>query len=156
MQHAEAILDGNPVIGTGKRRNLQPAALARDGDAPRGFYYGVQVDRMVWICGQVPKNQAGELVGVGDVKAQAVQVMENVKAVVEEAGGTMDDIVKISTYVTSASFREAVQEIRRQYFKAPNLPASATIVCEMLVPDVLVEVEAVAVLGSALAREARP
>ena len=146
-------MDGDPGIGAGKRRNLQPAKLAAGGDAPRGFYYGVQVDRMVWICGQVPKNQAGELVGVGDVKAQAVQVMENVKAVVEEAGGTMDDVVKISTYVTSAGFREAVQEIRRQYFKAPNLPASATIVCEMLVPDVLVEVEAVAVLGSALARE---
>jgi 2-iminobutanoate/2-iminopropanoate deaminase len=156
MRQAEAILDGHQAIGPGKRRNLQPARLAKDGDAPRGFYYGVQVDRMVWICGQIPKNAAGELVGVGDIRAQAIQVMENLKAVVEEAGGTLDDVVKISTYVTSSAFREAVQEIRRQYFKAPNLPASATIVCKMLVPDVLVEVEAVAVLGSALAREAQP
>jgi enamine deaminase RidA (YjgF/YER057c/UK114 family) len=105
---------------------------------------------MLWISGQVPKNIAGDIVAEGDITGQAVQVMENVKAVVEEAGGCMADVVKIGTYVTSAGFREAIQAVRREYFKPPNLPASATIVCEMLVPGVLVEVEALAVIGSHL------
>jgi enamine deaminase RidA (YjgF/YER057c/UK114 family) len=139
-----------------KRRNLQPRTLAQGGDAPRGFFYGVQVGAMVWISGQVPKDVRGNLVAQGDVTAQAAQVMQNVKAVVEEAGGSVDDIVKITTYVTSPAFREAVQAVRRDFFRPPNLPASATIVCEMLVPGVLVEVEALAVLGSHLDGEARP
>jgi 2-iminobutanoate/2-iminopropanoate deaminase len=132
------------------RKNLQPRALPVGADNARGYTYGVQVGQTVWISGQVPKNAQGEVVGAGNLEAQAIQVMENLKAVVEEAGGCMDDIVKISTYVTDKAAREPVQEIRRRYFKPPNLPASATVLVGTLVPDVLVEVEAVAVIGSAL------
>lgn len=136
------------------RRNLQPRRLLAGADTARGFTYGVQVGQTVWISGQVARNEQGELIGAGDLEAQAIQVMENVKAVVEEAGGTMGDIVKISTYVTDQAFREPVQAVRRRYFRTPNLPASATIVADMLVPGALVEVEAVAVIGSAIKDQA--
>lgn len=138
-----------------KRRNIRPAHLQAGEDAARGYSYGVQVGSTLWVSGQIPKDQGGRLIGAGDVTAQAVQVMENLKGVIEAAGGTMDDVVKISTYVSDRSYREPVQAVRRRYFRAPNLPASATTVVEMLLPDVLVEVEAVVVIGSALPGDAR-
>jgi reactive intermediate/imine deaminase len=136
-----------------KRKNIGPAHLPAGEDAARGFSYGVQVGETLWVSGQVPKDKDGKLVGAGDVTAQAVQVMENLKGVIEAAGGTMDDVVKISTYVSDRAYREPVQAVRRRYFRAPNLPASATTVVDMLLPDVLVEVEAVVVIGSGLASE---
>lgn len=135
------------------RRNVRPAQLPAGADHERGYSYGVQVGNTVWISGQVPKDAKGNLVGAGDIEAQSVQVMENLRSVVEAAGATMDDVVKIATYVADRSYREPVQAVRRRYFKAPNFPASATTVVGMLLPDVLVEVEAVVVVGSGLARE---
>jgi 2-iminobutanoate/2-iminopropanoate deaminase len=136
------------------RKNIRPAHLAKGADHARGYSYGVQVGNMLWISGQIPKDRDGNLVGGNDIEAQAVQVMENLRGVIEAAGGTMDDVVKISTYVTDRRFRDPVQAVRRRYFQAPNFPASATTVVEMLLPEVLVEVEAVVVIGSALPRDA--
>ena len=139
--------------GSTSRRNILPPGHVAGADHERGYSYGVRVGDMVWISGQIPKDERGDLVGAGDIEAQAVQVMENVKAVVEAAGATMDDVVKIATYVTDRRYRDPVQAVRKRYFRAPNFPASATTVVEMLLPDVLVEVEAVAVIGSGLPRE---
>lgn len=132
------------------RVNLQPQQLHASADNERGYTYAVQVGRTVWISGQVPKNRNGELVGGDDFEAQAVQVMENLKAIVAEAGGTMADVVKINTHLTDRKFRESVQRIRRRYFTAPNMPASCTVICELLVPGALLEIEATAVIGSAI------
>ena len=103
---------------------------------------------MLWISGQVPFDGAGKLVGEGDIEAQSVQAHENLRSVVEEAGGTLNDVVKITTYITKAEFREPVQAVRRRYFPGPRHPASATVVADMVVPAVLVEVEAFAVLNT--------
>jgi reactive intermediate/imine deaminase len=148
MSEGTAIIDGVTT-----RRNIRPAHLKKGADHERGYSYGVQVGNMLWVSGQIPKDAKGDLVGADDIEAQAVQVMENLKGVIEAAGGTMDDVVKISTYVTDRRFRDPVQAVRRRYFRAPNFPASATTVVDMLLPEVLVEVEAVVVIGSALPRE---
>jgi reactive intermediate/imine deaminase len=138
---------------TTTRKNIRPAHLVKGADHERGYSYGVQVGDMLWVSGQIPKDRDGNLIGGDDIEAQATQVMENLKGVIEAAGGTMDDVVKIGTYVTDRRFRDPVQAVRRRYFAAPNFPASATTVVDMLLPEVLVEVEAVAVIGSALPRE---
>jgi enamine deaminase RidA (YjgF/YER057c/UK114 family) len=97
----------------------------------------------------IPTDTSGALVGRGDITAQATQVLENMAAVLAEAGGSLADVVKITTYVTDASFREPVQAVRRRFFGGPVQPASATVVVAMLVPDVLIEIEAVAVVHGA-------
>jgi 2-iminobutanoate/2-iminopropanoate deaminase len=130
------------------RRDIHPETHPPGADVARGYSFGVLVGPLLWISGQVPFDGAGELVGEGDIEAQAVQVHENLKAVAEEAGGTLDDVVKITTYLTEPSFREPVQAVRRRYFPGPRHPASATVVADMVVPGILVEVEAVAVLGT--------
>jgi 2-iminobutanoate/2-iminopropanoate deaminase len=130
------------------RRDLHPRTHPAGADTARGYSFGVLVGSQLWVSGQVPFDTAGELVGAGDIEAQSVQVLENVKSVVEEAGGSLDDVVKITTYITDRTFREPVQAVRRRYFPGPRHPASATVVAEMIVPGVLVEMEAVAVLGA--------
>lgn len=132
------------------RINLQPASHAPGADQKAGYSYGVRTGGMIWVSGQVARNKHGELVGDGDIEAQAVQVLENVKGILAAGGATLDDVVKTVTYMTDAAFREPFQRIRRQYFQPPNLPASAVVVVKGLVqPELLIEIEAVAVLGSA-------
>jgi 2-iminobutanoate/2-iminopropanoate deaminase len=129
------------------RQDLRPAALAPDGATPFAYAYGVRTGAIVWIAGQVPRDRSGALVGVGDAEAQAVQVFENLKAVVEEAGGSLADVVQTTTYVTGRPHREAVNRVRRRYFPGPTYPAATLVIVAGLgVPEYLVEIDAVAVL----------
>jgi 2-iminobutanoate/2-iminopropanoate deaminase len=130
------------------RRDIHPQTHPAGADTAKGYSFGVLVGSQLWISGQVPFDSKGELVGKDDIEAQAVQVHENLKSVVEAAGGNLEDIVKITTYLTDRTYRDPVHEVRRNYFPGPRHPTSATVIAEMIVPDVLVEVEAVAVLGA--------
>ena len=133
------------------RRDIHPASHPLDGDTSKGYSFGVLVDGHLWISGQVPFDHDGKLVGEDNIEAQCVQVLENLKSVVETAGGSLDDIVKLTTYITDPAFREMVLSTRLRYFPGPRHPASATVVTGLAVPGVLVEIEAVAVLGATTA-----
>jgi 2-iminobutanoate/2-iminopropanoate deaminase len=148
MIYRMPISDSEDTAVAPVRRDLHPKTHPPGADVSRGYSFGVLVGPLLWISGQVPFDGTGELVGEGDIEAQSVQVHENLKAVVEEAGGTLDDVVKITTYITEPAFREPVQAVRRRYFPGPRHPASATVVADMIAPGLLVEVEAVAVLGA--------
>lgn len=74
------------------------------------------------ICGEKPGSW--ELAGGGiDIKAETTQVMENLKAICEEAGGTIDDLVQVQLYVKDASIMPEFNEVYRSYFKEGCLPA---------------------------------
>ena len=107
---------------------------------------GVQVGDTVYVSGQVGFDMEGNIVGGDDMKAQAQQVFENIRAVLAEAGATMDDVVKILAFLTDMSRYADYAAARAEAF--PNtIPASATVATPGLVnPDLLVEVEAVAVI----------
>jgi enamine deaminase RidA (YjgF/YER057c/UK114 family) len=84
---------------------------------------------------------------VGDIAAQTRQVCENLKAAVEEAGGTMDDICRVDVYVRNMEHFDAIHKVRREYFKAP---ASTMVeVSKMTSPEYLIEINAIAVLPHA-------
>lgn len=101
---------------------------------------------LVFLSGQVPEDAQGNLVGKGNMEAQARQVMENVKAMVEEAGGTLDNVVKLTAYLTDMTQREAVSKVRDEYFKR-DFPASTFVEVKSLVnKDWLLEIEAIAVV----------
>lgn len=126
---------------------LQPAGLAKEWASRLAYSYGNRTGRVIWISGQVARNGRGELVGQGDISAQAVQVFENIKAVVEAGGGTMADIVTTTTYITERPYREVVTNVRHSYFKGPNYPGNTLLIVAGLgLPEYLVEIEAVAVL----------
>ena len=76
-----------------------------------------------------------------------MKAFENVKAIVEEAGGTMEDVVYLCAYIADREHAKAVQEVRKRYFRATDYPAtSLVLVAEILLPGFLVEVGGMAVL----------
>lgn len=101
----------------------------------------------VFISGQVAQDGAGNVVGEGDIADQVNQVFLNLRTVVNAAGGTMDDIVKITVFVTDLSYRPAIAAARMSYFRNGHMPASTFLVVSSLAdPRFLVEIEAVAMI----------
>jgi len=100
--------------------------------------------RLLYISGQVAWDTSGNLVGKGDVRAQARQTFENLRGVLQAAGGDLQNLMKITTYITKLENFPAVAEARSAVFQG-ELPASTLIVVKSLFhPDFLIEVEGVA------------
>lgn len=116
---------------------------------PRGYTHVVDMrsGRMVFIAGQVALDREGNLMGEGDIKAQAEQVFKNLQAAVTAAGGSFKDVVKLNYYITDAAGIPAVREVRDRYINTATPPAStAVVVARLFGPEFLIEVEAVAAL----------
>jgi enamine deaminase RidA (YjgF/YER057c/UK114 family) len=104
---------------------------------------------LLFISGMVAKRADGTIVGIGDVEAQTRQVCENLKAAVEEAGGTLDDICRVDVYVRNMEHFEKIHRVRREYFPAPAPASTMVEVSKMTSPEYLIEINAIAVLPDA-------
>ena len=103
--------------------------------------------RLLYIAGQVARDADGEVLGKGDIRVQARQVFQNVRHVLQAAGGDLSDLLKITTYITKIDDFPAVAEIRSSFFPGA-LPASTLIVVNSLAqPELLIEVEGMAAMG---------
>ena len=111
--------------------------------------HGIKVPagNMVFVSGQVARNAQGELVGKGDIFAQTRQTLENLKSVLEAGGATMDDVVKVTVVGTNGvEHYTQIHAARAEYFKS-DYPASTMVEVSSLVdPDMLIEIEAIAVV----------
>ena len=102
--------------------------------------------RLVFVSGMTARRPDGSIAGVGDIEAQTRQVCENIKAAMEEAGGTLDDVCRVDVYVRNMEHFDQIHKVRREYFKPP-LPASTMVeITKMVSPDYLIEINAIAVL----------
>ena len=106
----------------------------------------VPVGKMVFVSGQVARDLDGNVVGVGDIYAQTRQVLRNMQAVLAESEATMDDVVKVTVFVTNLEEHlVASHEVRSEFFKN-GYPASSLVEVSRLVhKDFLIEIEAIAV-----------
>lgn len=103
--------------------------------------------KIVFVAGQVALDKAGNVVGKDDFRAQVQQVFENLKAAVEAAGGTFDDVIKLNSYFLDLSHLPEFREVRDKYINLKNPPASTAVqVSKLFRPEFLVEIEAVAVV----------
>jgi 2-iminobutanoate/2-iminopropanoate deaminase len=132
-----------------QRSAIMPPSIP-SGPAERFAYsYGVKVGNTLHISGLVAFNQAGEIVGAGDAAAQAEQIFTNMRVVLEEAGGSMDDLVSTTTYMVSTDDSLAINEVRNRHITGELKPTSTLIgVAALARPDFLVEIEAVAVIDT--------
>lgn len=106
----------------------------------------VESGRLLLIAGQTPCKATGETVGVGDFRAQAVQVFENLQANLEAAGASWGQVVKLTVFLTDMAHFPLFSEVRQQYLQ-PDYPATSTVAVAALVsPEWMIEVEAVAAL----------
>ena len=104
----------------------------------------VKVGEVLYISGQIALDPAGALVGAGDMKAQSQRVFENIEAILRMAGGTLENVVKITAYLTDMSRYGQYNEVRGRFLK-DHRPASTTVqVVALAFPGLLVEVEAIA------------
>ncbi len=129
-----------------EREYINPTELA---PPPAGLYnHVVKVGSTVYISGQVPRGLDGKAVHPGDPAAQIRQVWANLETAIKAAGGTLQDIVKTTTYVVGAENLGKIREARMTILPEQGRPTSTTVVVAGLAdPDFLVEVEAVAELG---------
>lgn len=123
---------------------------APDGVAPaRGYTHVVSgTGRFVAVSGQVALDERGELVGAGDAEAQARQVFENLRRCLAAAGATFDDVVKLTYFVTDVAHLPAIRTARDEFIDTGRPPASSAVqVAALFRPELLMEVEAFAIVG---------
>jgi len=120
--------------------------IVRTGGAPKAigpYSQAVKAGGFVFCSGQIPLDPAtGELVG-GGVETQTRRVMENLKAVLEAAGSSLDKVVKTTVFLKDMNSFAKMNETYGEFFKA-DPPARATVEVARLPKDVLVEIEVVA------------
>lgn len=112
------------------------------------YSQAVKVDSLVFMSGQIPLDpQTMEIVS-GGIEAQARRVLDNLAAVAAEAGGGLDDFVKLTIYMIDLAHFGVVNSVMQEYFKSPY-PARATIQVSALPRGAEVEIEAVMLTPSA-------
>lgn len=112
------------------------------------YSHAVRMGDLIFVSGEVARDQNGELVGKGDVRAQTEQVFKNLKRVLEAAGSGLDKVGKVTVLTTSLEYRPVIHEVRSRIFQeVGHLPASTfAVVTSLADPDWLVEIEAVAMV----------
>ncbi|ALO47652.1 RidA family protein [Pseudohongiella spirulinae] len=106
------------------------------------YSQAVKAGNLVFMSGQIPLDPATMEVVSDDIEAQARRVMDNLAAVAAEAGGTLDDCVKLTIYMTDLGNFAVVNSVMQDYFQQPY-PARATIEVSALPRNVKVEIEAI-------------
>jgi 2-iminobutanoate/2-iminopropanoate deaminase len=126
-------------------KTIQPKSL----NDPRPRYsQGILAEdgRVLFIAGQTASDANGNVVGKGDIKAQTRQVFANIKAVLEAAGGSFDNMVMTTTYITDRKYREGYNEVRRDIYKKDPPTSTLVIVSGLANEDYLIEIAGIAVL----------
>lgn len=109
------------------------------------YSQAIQVDKIVYLSGQIPLNPITMTLVEGGIEAQTKQVFENLKAVCESAGGSLDQIVKLTLFLMDLTHFATVNEIMAHYFKIPY-PARSTVQIAALPKGAAIEAEAIMVL----------
>ncbi|MHB8599375.1 MAG: RidA family protein [Ktedonobacteraceae bacterium] len=129
---------------------VNPPSLAR----PRGFSHGVLVNggRFLFLAGQTASDTEGQIVAPGNLVAQYEQVLRNLQTVVEAAGGTIQDIVKITIFVSDRDSYlaqlKALGNVHKAFF-GTYYPATALLeISRFYQDDALIEIEGIAVIGA--------
>jgi reactive intermediate/imine deaminase len=142
---AALFLAASALAAEGGLRHVRPPASS---DAPR-YSQAVVVEggTLVFVSGQIAYDAQRRVVGKGDMRAQTRQVFENLKAVLADAGTDLAHVVRLNAYLTDLSQLDAHREVRKEYLDGSNPPASTLVgVARLVDPDLLLEVEAVAVV----------
>lgn len=108
------------------------------------YSQAIQAGNFLFTSGQIPLNPVSGEIVEGGIEAQANQVLENVKAVLEGAGMELDNVVKTTVFLANMDDFAKVNEIYGKYFSGAALPARSAVQVVKLPKGVLVEIEAIA------------
>jgi enamine deaminase RidA (YjgF/YER057c/UK114 family) len=117
--------------------------------APAGYSHVVKVsggEALLFLAGQLSYADDGTIMHAGDFTAQARRVFALVQAHLEAAGATLANVVKLTTYITDIRFRPEFRTVRAEFFGGDGPASTMVQVSALSHPDLLIEVEAIAVL----------
>jgi len=132
------------------RRNIDPEGLHQRRVDNRVLYshvVTVEPRRLIFISGQLARDRDGNIVGVGDMRAQLRQTLENIRIALEAADASLADLVRTNTYVTDINEYFKHVDVRMEYY-IHAMPTSTTVEVRRLAqPELMVEIDAIAALG---------
>jgi len=100
---------------------------------------------LLFLSGLTSRNKDGSVFGAGDITAQTERCLDNLVALLAEAGVTLDDVAAVTLYVRDMGQFDAVHEVRRRYFRTPYPSSTMVEVSGLALPEMLVEITAIAV-----------
>ena len=127
------------------KRVLSPKSVQAKGSYSPGWE--VSGGLVIFVAGQIPWDADGQTVCKGDVAGQTRQVFANIATVLAEAGGTLDDVVKITVFAADIRYRNEINQVRTETFKEPYPASTQVAVASLVDPEWLVEIEAVAFIS---------
>lgn len=125
---------------------LRPRSLMFQPRPTYPYSPGAKGGGMVYTAGQVAWDETGKLVGIGDVRAQTVQTLKNVVAVLKEGGATPADVLKCNVYLADIRQFQIMNEEFAKVFPT-DPPARTTVEARLAEAEMLVEIEAIAYVG---------
>lgn len=106
----------------------------------------VRAGNLLFVSGQAAVAPTGEVVGAGDFDRQAEQVFENLQAVLRAGGSDLDRVVKVTIFVTDMAVFPKILELRKRYFRAPYPADTIVEISSLGLPELLLEIEAIAIV----------